>query len=340
MPQRVIDRVQAPHPRRIVARDLDHPVDHLLPGRAVVHPLHLLEQTVVFRIRVVRRVVAVASGLCLRTVEQEQEVFRIGIVGIPSEEEQLHVALAQLVLEAVPVGQAWHQLHVYLLQLPHVPFDARARARPGAGRVEVQHQGLTGLCIAAIRIAGLGQQALRLGQGLAPRRAVDPVVHVPIGAGLAIAKADDAGCDRPLRRDGAAVAEDRDELFLVDGQGYRMAQLARTLALGRASLAAGADHGVVPVEADVEHRSGDRGLQPDATSGHLVADADVAGFVHLHCLVERIRADGRGVEPALQELVPVRDLLLLEREDDARCQWQRPSGIGEQTGFAVARRPL
>jgi hypothetical protein len=50
-----------------------------------------------------------------------------------------------------------------------------------------------------------------------------------VDAGGALAMAEDARRNRALRGDAATVLEDRDELLLVDGDGDRLAQLARPL---------------------------------------------------------------------------------------------------------------
>src|SRR5690606_41960209 len=65
-------------PRRIMTEDVHHPIDQRLPLRTVLHALHFEEQRVVFGIAVIRGVLPLRLGAALRTVEQEEEVFRIG----------------------------------------------------------------------------------------------------------------------------------------------------------------------------------------------------------------------------------------------------------------------
>jgi hypothetical protein len=146
------------NPRRVAAHDLQHGVDHLLALGAVVHVLHALEQAVEFRIVVVGGVLAAGADLLVRAVQQEQEVFRIGVVGVPAPLEQLRVALADLVLEAVVVGAAHHQLHVELVELLLHPVEPRLGVGAARHGVEIQHQRLAGLRVAAVRVARLGQQ--------------------------------------------------------------------------------------------------------------------------------------------------------------------------------------
>src|SRR3989304_55777 len=72
-----------------------------------------------------------------------------------------------------------------------------------------------------------------------------------------------------------------------------------------------------PVEADVDDRGRDRGLQPDAARLHFLRELRFALDRHAHRLVELIRADAGRVVVPLQELVPVGDALLLSAVDDA-----------------------
>src|SRR6185436_2201346 len=67
----------------------------------------------------------------------------------------------------------------------------------------------------------------------------------------------------------------------------------------------------------------------------LRAEARLPGAGHLHYLIEVIGCDARYVVVALQKLVPVGDLLLLETEDDLVDERNRLSGILEQAGCSV-----
>jgi hypothetical protein len=240
--------METPDPGRIVAQDVRHAIDQFLARRAVLHRLDLLEQPVVFGILIVRRIFARLLDLALLAVQQEQEIFRIGIVGIPAEVKQLHRTLAHLFLEAVVVGAAHHQLRVDLGELLVEPVDARLGADAGGRRVEIDHQRFAGFRTPPIGPAGLGQQALGLGDRLAPRLAVDPVVHVGIDPRRALAVTENARRNRPLGGDAAPVLEDRDELFLVDGDRDRLAQLACMLGSFRVGPA---HQRVQPVETHV-----------------------------------------------------------------------------------------
>ena len=243
---------EAPH--GVVLHDLDHPVDELLLFRTVLEELHLLEQLVELGILVVRVVLAVAVGqrLRVRSVEHEQEVLRIGIVGEPAPEEDLDRALGHLVLEAVVVGRAHLHLHADLRELLRVPVEQRLDARRRRGLVvEVEHQRLAGLRIAPVGIARLGEQLLRFLDRAAHRLAVGAfaVDHRIERGGSVFAIAEQRRRQRTLRRDTLPALEDRDVLFPVDGDRQRLPQLA--VALGLRRRIALAHDRVEPVEADV-----------------------------------------------------------------------------------------
>jgi hypothetical protein len=138
-------RVVTPHPGRVETQYVQHAVEHGLPFGAVVHRLHAFEQAVEFGTFVIRCVLALCLHLALRAVQQEQEVFRIRVVGVPAPEEQLRSTLAYLFLEAVVVGAAHHQLHAEPVELLGQPVDARLAAQSGAGGVEIDHQRFAGL---------------------------------------------------------------------------------------------------------------------------------------------------------------------------------------------------
>ena len=103
--QAEIDRIEPPHQRRIAAHDVFHLSDDLHARRAVFHAFHLPEQFVVFRIFVVRVILPVSLDLGIRAVQQEQEILRIRIVGVPSPTEKLERALVHLFLEPVVIGR-------------------------------------------------------------------------------------------------------------------------------------------------------------------------------------------------------------------------------------------
>jgi hypothetical protein len=123
----VVLGVVTPYPRCVLARDLQHPVDDLLPLGAVRDVPHALEQPVVLRVLVIRRVLAAGLRARLRAVQQEHEVLGIRVVGVPAEEEELGVAGADLLLEPVPVAGAQLELDVELLELPPVPVEPACR---------------------------------------------------------------------------------------------------------------------------------------------------------------------------------------------------------------------
>ena len=84
MVQHIVLGVMAPYPRGIAAQYPQHVVYDLLPCRTVGHVLHLLEQVVEFGVVVIGCVLAPLAHLGLRAIEQEQEIFRIGVVGVPA----------------------------------------------------------------------------------------------------------------------------------------------------------------------------------------------------------------------------------------------------------------
>ena len=326
----VVLGVVAPDPRRVLARDLQHPVDDLLPLRAVRDVLHPLEEAVVLRVLVVGGVLAAGLRARLRAVQQEHEVLGVRVVRVPAEEEELGVAGADLFLEPVPVARAQLELDVELLELPAVPVEPRLVAGAALNGVEVEHERLPGLRVAPVGVARLREELLRDLDRLAHRPAVHPVVHHRVDARLPLAVAEDPRRDRSHARDAAAVLEDRDELLPVDRDRDRLAELAR--ALGEP-----ADHRVEEVEREVERAGADGGPQLDPALLHLRREARLAFEVDAHRLVEVVGADPRLVVVALQELVPVRDALLLAREDDPVDERRRLAGVGEEPRLAVAR---
>ena len=106
-----------PDPRRISAQYLQHLVDYLLALWSVLYVPHPVKQAVVLRVIVVRGVLAPLCYLALGAVQQEQEILWIWVVRVPPKVEHLRVTLTYLVLEAVVVCAACHQLHVDLVEL-------------------------------------------------------------------------------------------------------------------------------------------------------------------------------------------------------------------------------
>lgn len=96
--------VKGIHPGRVMLNDLLHFPQDGQPLRPVAHGLHLLEQGVETVVLVVCRVLALRLDTALGPMEQEHEVLRVRIVGVPAQEEQLCAAFAQFVLEPVPVS--------------------------------------------------------------------------------------------------------------------------------------------------------------------------------------------------------------------------------------------
>src|SRR5665213_1961629 len=107
----------SPEPRRIVTQDIYHAIYNFVAFWAVFHILHLLEQPVIFGIRVIGGILAFIADLLLRTVQQEQKILRIGIIRVPAPLEYLRIALAYFVLKAVVVRTSDHQLDIEFLEL-------------------------------------------------------------------------------------------------------------------------------------------------------------------------------------------------------------------------------
>ena len=337
--QAVILGVVTPDPWRVLAQHRDQPVYHRLAFRAVVHVFDPLVQAVEFRVLVIGLVLAVVLQRAVRAVEQKQEILRVRIVGVPAEEKHLRVALANFFLETVPVGGAHLQLYADAAKLLAIPVKARGAAGAAAGGVKVEHQRLAAFCLASARIAGLEQEFFRRVDRLALRFAVHPVIDQRVEPLLAVAVAEYARRNRPLRRQAAAVGKYGDELLVVDGDADGLAQFARALRL-LAALARTADHRVVPVEGEIKDAGGERGLQPYAALLHLRRQAGLAFDPHFHRLVEGVRTDGRLVVIALHEFVPVGNALFFPAEHHLVDKGRHFSRIGKQARFAIHRLAL
>ncbi len=127
----------------------------------------------------------------------------------------------------------------------------------------------------------------------------------------------------------AAVEEDRDIFLGIDGDRDRLAQLARTLGVA-------ADDRVLHVEAGVVNRGRDRGIELDTLRLHGLGEIDLAAGTDVDGLVETVGRYARGVVVALQELVPVRDILLFQAEHDPVDERQRLAGIIQHAVLAIA----
>ena len=221
-------RVVAECPCRVFLGNRNHSVDHLLLARHVVEKLQLLKQLVELFVLVVGRVLAVASGqsLRVRTVEQEQEILGIRIVGEPSPPENLQRTLFGFLLKPVEIGRADFELHADLRELPHHPFDFRLQLwRQRTLIVVVQHERCAGFGIAAVGVAGLGEQFLRNVDRLAARLAIDHVINDTVDRVLA--KAEHARRHRPHRGFARRLAfEYAHKFFPIDRDRQRLAQFA------------------------------------------------------------------------------------------------------------------
>ena len=171
-------RVKAGHPGRVAAQQFDHAVDQALAFGAIWQHPHALEGAVELGIGVVAGVLAAVLDLAVGAVEQEQEIFRVRVVGVPAPLVNLRLAAAHLVLEAVVVGAAHHQLHAQLAELLAQPVHVALGVRAAGHGVEVQHQRPAADGIAPVGVTGrleqcpgaLDAQALRPARLPADRR--------------------------------------------------------------------------------------------------------------------------------------------------------------------------
>ena len=261
---------EAPGPGGIAAHDLHHTVDDRLPLRPVVHVLHALEQAIELGAVVVDGVFPAVVDFAVGPVEQKEEVFGVGVVGIPAPEQKLPVALAHLVLKAVEVAGADHQVDAELGKLLAGPVQARLAVGPGCCGVEIDQQRLARGRIPSVWVAGFGQQLAGLLDGLCV---------------AAFRRPSRTWCDSvPVcRRRGRKCREGSDP-----GRGgrghckrsrssppYRWRWRWPAVACARAATGA-ADHLVLHVEAPVPDRGGHGGDQADAPAFELVAEAHVA----------------------------------------------------------------
>ncbi len=322
----------AEDPRSIPVQDVHHAVDHRLTRRAVGHVAHGAEQGVELRVGIVGGVLPPGLGPALGAVKEEQEVLRVGIVGIPAEEEELGVALADLVLEAVPVRGPHHQLQVDLLELLLQPIHPGLAAQAGGGGVQVDEEGLARGSVPSTGVARFRQQAPRFLHGFALGPPVHPVVHHGVHALPPLPVAEDARRDRPLGGDTAPVGEDGHEFLEIHRDGKGLPQLARPLRIA-------AHHRVEHVEAHVHVAGGHGGLELDAPFGHLRRDPGLAPG-ELHRLVEVVGADAGSVVVALQELVPVGDAFLLQGEHHGVDEGQWLARVRQQPFGPVFRAAL
>ena len=331
-------------PGRVLLHDGHHAVDDGLPLGAVGQRLHLLEQAVDLGVLVVGRVLAVVLGLARGAVQQEQEVLGVGVVGQPAQPEHLVLALAHLVLELVVVGGAHLQLYVDLGELPHHPVELGLVARRGRRVVVVvQHQRAAGLRVAAVRVAGLGHELLRVGDGPARGAAVLPDVRHRVEAALrALAAAEDARRHRAHRGVAGVLGEDAAVLLPVDGDAQRLAQLAVALALRGVELPglAVAELRVEHVEAQVPAVDVGAALEPEALVQVLAAHA--LAVLHVH----QVGQAGVGalehldVVVALAELAALRHGLALHGGHEGVDEGRGLAAVVEQARLLVPGHAL
>ena len=215
---------------------------------------------------------------------------------MPAQAVDLLRALADLFLEAVPVG------------LAHLELDRACRTacatsraapcpRPARGGVEIEDERGAGLGVPAFGVARFREGFFASASGLrlsrpssqtwvtgfmASRPSRAP--KMPGGSGLC------ATMPRPFRK--------------ID----RYSSMSTAIEIAWRSLRAlraSADHRILHVEAEVVHRRRDGGGELDAPLDHLRRGLGSAVDRDAHRLVEVLHADAGAVVVALQELVPV-----------------------------------
>ena len=152
--------MKPPDPGCIALRNVQHIVDNTSARRTIVHVLHLLKQTIKLGALVVRGILAVFTYFLIRTIQQEQKIFGVRIVGIPTPAKDLSITLAHLFLKAIVVGGAPDQLDIELLKLFTHPIEISLSLRSRCRRIKVQQQWFTGDIITTITVAGLRQETL------------------------------------------------------------------------------------------------------------------------------------------------------------------------------------
>ena len=202
-------------PRCVTLQHGHHAIDNVLAFGAVVHVAHPFEQTVKLRARIIGRILSAALGTRLRSMQQEHEILRIRVIGIPAKYVQLCRPVAQLFLEAVQIRGTHHELDVDLSQLFGKPVRTRLRFRANQRRIEIQSQWFAGSGINAVGISGLAQQAFRMRHRFSLCPAIDPVVNVGIDTLLTFPVAENTRRQGALSGDTAAIAKDRNQLLHV-----------------------------------------------------------------------------------------------------------------------------
>ena len=126
MVQRKILRMHSEHPRGVVAQNFLHFLNNQVTGRPIVHVAHFFEQTVVLLIFVIDRVFTTIFHLPVRTIQQEEKILGIRIIGVPAPQKQLAVTLTHFFLKAVVIGCPNNQLNTQFLELFSEPIHAWA----------------------------------------------------------------------------------------------------------------------------------------------------------------------------------------------------------------------
>ena len=120
---------------------------------------------------------------------------------------ELHGAFSDLVLKPVVVGRPQDELQSDFLELLCIPVEAGLGADSSQRRIEMDEKRLLSLRDEPVTIARFGQELSRMRHRLTLSASVAPVIDIWIDAFLAAAVPEDAGRDRPVRRETPAVLE-------------------------------------------------------------------------------------------------------------------------------------
>ena len=166
-------------------------------------------------------------------------------------------SLAQLFLETIEIGTPYDQLNAQLGHLSRQPIHRRLIAQATRRCIQIQHQRPTASRVTTIAPTRLSEQSLRFLQTAPLRRAVFPGVDHRINARFALQMTEDARRQGSHSRLASAIEENRNEFFLIQGNGERLTQkLGAALLFGRSTT----DDRIKHVETHVVDRGAHRCL--------------------------------------------------------------------------------
>ena len=213
--QAIPDRVHAPHPRGIRARDRQHLLNQGGAFGGIGHVFHALKQGVEARIVVIGGIFSLRCHFGVGAIEQEEKVFWIGIIGIPAPPYELVIATQDFTLELVVVGRTNLELYADGGELFAQPIEQRFRTSPAGSGVKEDDQGCA-VRVTAVRIACFSQQPFGGFYTFAAWHAAFgiPVIDDRVNAIGAFLIPKNTRRNRPLGRNAPAVEENLDVLVL------------------------------------------------------------------------------------------------------------------------------